>query len=94
MKEYPYTIILSKQFLLFYNSLIQFGYNSRFRIEDYLEGNRIPSATVVINNIGEFGLFCFYPDLSHLDPNIKRIFIKDPYRFLRCAAKYKNHLEF
>ena len=36
----------------------------------------------------------FYQDLSHLDPDIKRIFIKDPYRFLRCAAKYKNHLEF
>lgn len=93
MKEYPYTIISSKQFLLFYNSLIQFGYKPRFHIEDYLEGNRIPSATVVINNIGEFGLFRFYPSPDYLDPDEKRIFIKDPYRFLLRAAKYKNYLE-
>ncbi len=93
MKEYPYTIISSEQFLLFYNSLIQFGYTPHFHAEKYLEGNEIPSAIVVINDIGVLGLFCFYSDLSHLDPNIKRIFIKDPYRFLLRAAKYKNHLE-
>lgn len=91
MKKYPYTIISSKQFLLFHNSLIQFGYEPRFLIEDYLEGNRILSATVVINDIGKFGLFCFYPSPDYLDPDEKRIFIKDPYRFLKHAAKYKNH---
>lgn len=94
MKEYPYTIISSKQFLLFYSSLVKLGYRPYFDAQIYMKCNEIQSSVVVLDDIGEFGLFCFYPDLSSLDPNIKRIFIKDPYRFLQCAAKYKNHLEF
>lgn len=64
MKKYPYTIISSKQFLLFHNSLIQFGYEPHFLVKEYLEGNRIPSATVVINDIGKFGLFVFTQALT------------------------------
>lgn len=94
MKKYPYTIISSKQFLLFYSSLVKLGYSPYFNAQIYMKSNEIQSSVVVLDDIGEFGLFCFYPDLSHLNPNRKRIFIKDPYRFLRCAAKYKNHLEF
>jgi hypothetical protein len=44
-----------------------------------MKGNKIQSSVVVLDDTGKFGLFCFYPDLSHLNPNIKRIFIKDPY---------------
>lgn len=94
MKEYPYTIISSKQFLLFYSSLVKLGYRPYFDVQIYMKSNKIQSSVVVLDDTGKFGLFCFYPDLSHLDPNIKRIFIKDSYRFLQCAAKYKNHLEF
>jgi hypothetical protein len=94
MKKYPYTIISSKQFLLFYSSLVKFGYRPHFNFQIYMKSNEIQSSVVVLDDIGVFGFFCFYPDLSNLDPNIKRIFIEDSYRFLRCAAKYKDHLEF
>jgi hypothetical protein len=94
MKKYPYTIISSKQFLLFYSSLVKLGYRPCFNVQIYMKSNKIQSSVVVLDDTGVFGFFCFYPDLSSLNPNIKRIFIKDSYRFLRCAAKYKNHLEF
>lgn len=93
MKKYPYTIISSKQFLLFYSSLVKFGYSPHFNFQIYMKSNKIQNSVVVLDDIDVFGFFCFYPDLSNLDPNIKRIFIKDSYRFLKHAAKYKNHNE-
>lgn len=59
MKEYPYTIILSKQFLLFYSSLVKLGYRPHFDVQIYMKGNKIQSSVVVLDNTGKFGFFVF-----------------------------------
>jgi hypothetical protein len=59
MKEYPYTIISSKQFLLFYSSLVKLGYRPYFDVQIYMKGNKIQSSVVVLYYTDKFGFFVF-----------------------------------
>lgn len=63
MKEYPYTIILSKQFLLFYSSLVKLGYRPYFDVQIYMKGNKIQSSVVVLDDTGKFGFFFVFTQI-------------------------------
>lgn len=94
---YPYTKIKFNQTRQFYDLLYNFGYTPGFNIEYFLTDcivlNYIGDIFIVINDTGVFGSFCFYTE-GKIDPTIQRTFIKDPYKFLKKAAKYKNCVEY